>query len=544
MWICIFKWMSTTKRTKDTISALCFSFQLTKDDGLPTNICHRCLYNTEQFAQFRAGVHQCERKLHDFVQSLASDTSEITARSEWCLDDILNDQHESSEFYQNDVVVIDPLQCCDSSDEELDDDIRDDRELADLAAYNEMRQHLSVATTTMSALPHPLAMPSNMNFGAFKQSANKMNYEDARPLRNVCFCKYCEAPFAQRSDCDAHENSHDRLMPYACNFCPFRCDNPTGFIDHIRKFHDPERPFYCSVPRCDKHFGRRADLRKHGVSHTSIRPFGCPICKKSFSRKTNVVSHMKVHEGNRSHAQPMDLLSPQKSQSPTKKLLHHHQQPLQQQPPRIAYGLPPAAAVGYPSTSMPMQMQMQMPMQMGFQTAYQSYANEIHQSAFPAQQQDVVYSKCAVKSEPNKIPKLKIKMKFKKPAKVAGAVKKFDCLTCKKSFKTKRDLDRHSQIHNGMKFQCSVCQKGFTRRDKMVRHEKTHANRSKTAALPESAFLPENLKRSHFSTEHRTSSFAAGQQIYEQQQQQQQAFQANMFRPQFYAEYDLTETNN
>lgn len=441
------------------------------------------------------------------------------------MDDILNDQHESSEFYQNDVVIIDPLKCYVSSEEELDDrDEGNQQQSTELPSYNDVRQH-----TLATVVQKSMAMLSN-DFDATKQSVNKISFEDVRPLRNVCFCKYCEAPFAQRIDCEAHENSHDRNSPYACNFCPFRCDNQTSYIEHIRNVHDPERPFFCT--RCDKHFGRRADLRKHGVSHTGIRPFSCPICKKSFLRKTNVISHMKVHE-----------VQQQKNQSPTKKLQQ------QQLPPKIAFGLPPAAAVaatvagiGYPSSS-------SMPMSMGaFQPAYQPYPEQMLQSAHYPAQQNVVYSKCAVKSEPNKIPKLKIKFKLKKPPNAtAGTVKKFDCITCKKAFKTKRDLDRHSQIHNGMKFQCSICPKGFTRHDKLKKHEKTHekthANRSKTAALPESAFLPENLKRSHFSNEHKSSPLSAGL-THEQQQQQQHAFKSNLFRPQFYAEYDLSETNN
>lgn len=53
------------------------------------------------------GAHQCERKFQEFVSTLASNSTEIT-RPEWHLDDTLHDQQESSEFHQNDVVVIDP----------------------------------------------------------------------------------------------------------------------------------------------------------------------------------------------------------------------------------------------------------------------------------------------------------------------------------------------------------------------------------------------------------------------------------------------------
>lgn len=415
------------------------------------------------------------------------------------MEDILHDQQESSEFHQNDVVVIDPLKFYESSDDEIDEE-----GLTDFQRQNEFNTHPMAMT--------PLTAPKRQNKRPSLKAPVKSNSDDVRPLRNVCFCKYCEAPFIHRNECDAHENTHDHSLPYVCNFCPFRGDNQTNFIGHIRQCHDAERPYYCT--RCNKHFGRRADLRKHGVSHTGIRPFSCPVCGKAFSRKTNVTNHMKVHESKKGRTNK-NVLSPGKSQSPTKKVQH----------PKVAFGLPDGVLPD------------------GFQSGYPQFPPQSFQSdqfAAPGAE-NAIYSKCAVKSEPNTIPKLKLKLKLKKPFQAATpAVRKFECPTCKKAFKTKRDLDRHSQIHSGKKFRCSTCQKEFARRDKLVRHEKIHANKNKTAALPESAFLPENLKRSHFSAEHKAS-MAATSAIVEKHQP---PFKMDTFRPQFYAEYDLSEANN
>lgn len=462
------------------------SLQLLKDDGLSTNICHRCLYNTELFSEFREGVHQCERKLQDFVLSLASRSVEVT-HTEWHLDDILHDQHESNEFEQNKVVVIDPLKYYESSEEELNNDEEESVQIQPLTAFN---QQAIPTPTPYNHMPIP-----GSNLGVFSPSSKPPKLLDAKPLRNICFCKYCEAAFAQRPDCDEHEKTkHDPIMPHVCNFCPFRCDIQANYISHIKQFHDNERPYFCT--QCNKNFGRRADLRKHAVSHTGIRPFLCPICGKTFSRKTNVSNHMKVHD-DKKHATPKDFGN---KKSPAKL--------------KNAFTPSNQANVGYRSD--------------GF---YPNQGYQIEQLS-PSKSENVFYSKCAVKSEPNSIPKLKLKLT--KP--IAPVSPGFQCTLCEKTFKTKRDLGRHSQIHTGMKFQCSVCQIGFSRRDKLVRHEKTHKNRSKTAALPESAFLVENLKRgSHFSSEHKSSP-ATGP-------IEKQPFKPD-FRPQFYAEYDLSETNN
>lgn len=444
-----------------------FTLQLSKEDGLPTNICHRCLYNTELFSEFREGVHHCERKLQDFVLSLAGRSTDAP-RPQWHLDDIMHDQQESSEFCMNNVVVIDPLKCYESSEGDSSGD-EDDSPQA-------VEQHSGISHTQTDQLQ------SNNN----RQTAEprrSLYFTQTKPLRNVCFCKYCEAAFAHRKDCEAHELSkHDPIMPHVCNFCPYRCDNAVDFIAHVR-LHDPERPYFCT--QCNKNFGRRADLRKHGVSHTGIRPFACPVCGKAFSRKTNVTNHMKVHES-KQPAQTMPSAPTQFDQS-------------------YPYG--------------------------GFVPAYPPYQDQGYQVEQYSPTKNAVYSKCTIKSDAHSIPKLKIKLT--KPAPAAGAasdLRQFPCLTCKKAFKTKRDLARHTQTHSGIKFQCSVCPKGFARRDKLVRHEKIH-KKSKTAALPESAFLLENLKRgSHYSAENKQRS------INEQPYQE-------VYRPQFYAEYDLSENN-
>lgn len=431
-------------------------------------------------------MHQCERKLQDFVSSLASNSTEII-RPEWHLADILHDQQESSEFHQNDVVVIDPLKCYESSDDEHD-------------TSNEIQRQSELYSDTLAMTPVQQPMPVQQKKRPAQKQQRRPNNDDFRPLLNVSFCKYCEAPFIHRNECEAHENTHDPSLPYVCNFCPFRGDDPVNFIGHIRLCHDAERPYFCT--KCNKQFGRRTDLRKHGVSHTGIRPFSCPICGKAFSRKTNVTNHMKVHEGKKGRTNKA-MVASGKGQSPIK-----------QQHPKIAFGIPDGAypsMIGFP----------QFPSQ-NFQS------NQFATSST----ENAIYSKCAVKSEP-----LKLKLKLKKPFQAATASRKFECTTCKKAFKTKRDLDRHSQIHTGKKFRCSICQKEFARRDKLVRHEKIHGNRNK--ALPESAFLPENLKRSHVATEYRATATTASGMV-----DKQPPFTMDTFRPQFYAEYDLSETNN
>ena len=49
------------------------------------------------------------------------------------------------------------------------------------------------------------------------------------------------------------------------------------------------------------------------------------------------------------------------------------------------------------------------------------------------------------------------------------------CTLCGKAFMRKRELDRHTATHTGMKpFECLSCDKRFGRKDKLVRHMRIH----------------------------------------------------------------------
>lgn len=76
----------------------------------------------------------------------------------------------------------------------------------------------------------------------------------------------------------------------------------TNYTAHQKSVHGNDKPFGC--PQCERSFSRRSDLRKHTVVHTGIKPFTCNICFKSFSRNTNLTKHLRIHSGHKPYVCP------------------------------------------------------------------------------------------------------------------------------------------------------------------------------------------------------------------------------------------------
>lgn len=531
--------------------------QVLENDGLPTNICHGCLINTELFATFRENVHRCERKLRDFVQTLA-EQSEDLMNSEIQRSRIASDQpSETDESNTNDIIVIDPMKCYESSDEDGDDDDDDNSSKAHDTSGEQVNYEILASMYNRLALPE-----SEQNLIQLPNSTKKsqnISIDSSDAFRNVSFCKYCEAAFSEREQCEAHEmNNHDPITPYVCNFCPFRCDTRFNVISHIKQFHEPEKPYICV--QCNKHFSRRADLKKHAICHTNIRPFDCTICGKAFSRKTNLTKHLKVH----SSTKPYSCKQCSRSFNNNNDLMRHEQSHAESSKSHQCS----VCGAGFSRRDSLVQHQRKhghnnkTSQSMPFNDVNSIYPQQSTQYSMQSTKpkpsindhahDNVVYSKCTISTESNsmKIPKLKLRLT--KPIQ-----KRFDCDKCTKTFTTMSSLKNHKRVHSGPQplrtIYCTICNQTFSTKRELIQHKRTHSSRKNPAALPESAFLPENLKRgSHmYGADNKATTSAtttaATPTLLQQQTNKSEPFwstsnNSDAFRPQFYAEYDLSNT--
>ncbi|XP_050061044.1 myoneurin-like isoform X1 [Aphis gossypii] len=66
-----------------------------------------------------------------------------------------------------------------------------------------------------------------------------------------------------------------------------------GTMKTHMKLHLGKKPYQCLI--CNKSFAQVSTLYQHKMIHESHKPFNCAICKKSFAQKVNMKVHINKH---------------------------------------------------------------------------------------------------------------------------------------------------------------------------------------------------------------------------------------------------------
>ncbi|XP_068112244.1 oocyte zinc finger protein XlCOF8.4-like [Hyperolius riggenbachi] len=112
-------------------------------------------------------------------------------------------------------------------------------------------------------------------------------YQDSQSVEKFFPCTECEDFFTTKGDLVNHLRTHVDDIPF--------WHSEHSILERDQRLHTRDKPFSCYY--CKKSFSRKWNLLRHQMLHTGEKPLMCPDCGKCFSRKSNLINHRRIHTG-------------------------------------------------------------------------------------------------------------------------------------------------------------------------------------------------------------------------------------------------------
>ncbi|XP_039762900.1 zinc finger protein 58-like [Pararge aegeria] len=128
----------------------------------------------------------------------------------------------------------------------------------------------------------------------FRRAHPDKNRTKYPAMKTPCMCEQCGRIFQSMALLKDHMWVHTGEKRFKCDRCEKSFTQKTNLVFHMR-VHSASRPSY-ECPLCGKHFAFYNNRRRHMFIHTGLKPFKCDTCGKCFTTSGEQRAHVEhVH---------------------------------------------------------------------------------------------------------------------------------------------------------------------------------------------------------------------------------------------------------
>lgn len=115
------------------------------------------------------------------------------------------------------------------------------------------------------------------------------NYEALTHVALLSHLAQCPGNEAESPTPGEVHRGHDRKI-FECDVCNMKFSNGANMRRHKMR-HTGVKPYECRI--CQKRFFRKDHLAEHFTTHTKTLPYHCPICNRGFQRQIAMRAHFQ-----------------------------------------------------------------------------------------------------------------------------------------------------------------------------------------------------------------------------------------------------------
>ncbi|XP_045390694.1 zinc finger protein ZXDC [Lemur catta] len=170
------------------------------------------------------------------------------------------------------------------------------------AKKHELRVHLLSHGAGPARRPFRCPRPGcGWAFGtSYKLKRHLQSHDKRRPFG--CPVSGCGKTFTTVYNLKAHRKGHEQESLFKCEVCAERFPTHARLSSHQRSHFEPERPYKCDFPGCEKTFITVSALFSHNRAHFREQEFfSCsfPGCNKQYDKACRLKIHLRSHTGER-----------------------------------------------------------------------------------------------------------------------------------------------------------------------------------------------------------------------------------------------------